>query len=144
MQSNHKTIKDFIWKDLNGCGLNLVKWDTLARPRELGSLGILRARHMNIASLGKLVADLVTDIDAPWASILKSRYKCVSMQFPNRSEGCFHTYNAIRKASMHLLDGFEYRIGFGLCSFWYTPWLSKTPLASRVPYVHMTGTTLRG
>lgn len=116
-----KTIRDFIWKDSYGRGVNLVKWGTVALPRVSGGLGIRRSRHQNISILGKLVTDIVSEKPSPWASLLSSRYGCYGTVFPTRSGMCSPTYRAIRKASQYLLGGFKFHIGSGRCSFWHAP-----------------------
>lgn len=51
-----KVIRDFVWKNEEGIGLPLVKWERVARPCNQGGLGLRRARCMNVSLLGKLVA----------------------------------------------------------------------------------------
>lgn len=98
---------------------------------------------MNIAFLGKLVAELVIDSSTPWAQIIRSRYGCQELIFPPHQGYVSLTYRAISKASHYILDGFDFRIGNGKCSFWYTPWLNKLPIASRIPFVHIADSRLR-
>lgn len=82
-----KTLRNFIWKDSHGHGIHLVKWSTVAQPRSYGGLGLRRARHLNIAFLGKLVADLVTNKETSWVSILRNSYKCRGIEFTEKSDG---------------------------------------------------------
>lgn len=65
------------------------------------------------------------------------------MIFPPCQGYCSPTYRAISKGSHYILDGFEFRIGNGKCSFWFTPWLKKVSIASRIPFVHIADSRLR-
>lgn len=138
-----RLIRNFVWKDYNGKGINLVKWRQVAQPRNSGGLGIRSARHMNIALLGKLVAELVAESRAPWAQLIRNRYGCKELIFPPRHGYCSPTYRAISKASHYLLDGFDFKIGNGKCNFWYSPWLNKVPIAAIIPFVHIADSRLR-
>lgn len=51
----NKRINRFLWKDREGKGIHLVKWDTVSTSKKIGGLGLRRARWMNIAMLGKLI-----------------------------------------------------------------------------------------
>ncbi|KAL6521130.1 hypothetical protein OROGR_017699 [Orobanche gracilis] len=67
-------VKNFIWKDRDGRGINLVGWDRIARPKKLGGLGLRKARDQNVALLGKNVWQVLCDVDKPWVKLLKSTY----------------------------------------------------------------------
>lgn len=105
-----RTVRNFIWKDSHGRGINLVSRSRVAQPRDCGALGIRRSRHLNIDFLGELVADLVIEKSSPWAIIMKNKYGCKGRAFPPRSGPSSPIYHAIYKASQFLLEGFELRI----------------------------------
>ncbi|XP_057422473.1 uncharacterized protein LOC130716276 [Lotus japonicus] len=44
-------IKNFVWKNRDGRGINLVGWDKVALPKRFGGLGLQKARGHNIALL---------------------------------------------------------------------------------------------
>jgi hypothetical protein len=52
-----QTTRNFIWRDSNNKGINLVGWDKIARPKIQGGLGIRPAREAirpTFVSLGSL------------------------------------------------------------------------------------------
>lgn len=50
-----KLAREFIWRGNNERGVNLVNWNIVTKPRNVGGLGVRTARLQNIALLGKLI-----------------------------------------------------------------------------------------
>jgi len=126
-----RTTRDFIWKNANHKGLNLVSWDNISRPKVWGGLGIRMARDSNIALLGKLVWDLLQGTNKHWVSILSHKYTS-SAKILNHSTSTPSsiTWNSIIKAKNILKNGFSWRAGSGESSFWYSHWTSFGPLCA--------------
>ena len=56
-----KIIRSLVWKGGDERGLHLVSWDMVTWPKHDRDLGLRKARVMNIAMLGKLIAKLHSD-----------------------------------------------------------------------------------
>lgn len=68
------TVRDFIWKGSASSGLPMVSWKKIARPKQVGGLGVCSARMCNTALLGKLVWDLCNCPSKLWVQILSHKY----------------------------------------------------------------------
>lgn len=52
------SVRNFI---CNNNHMNMVSWNVITRPRKRGGLGVCIARNHNIALLGKLIWDLISN-----------------------------------------------------------------------------------
>jgi hypothetical protein len=116
--------------------MHLVSWDKMTRHKKLGGLGIRIARFQNVAILGKLVWDILNSEDKLWVRMFKDIYLGENLVLNVTSRKGSPTWNSIVKAIELLKDGFQFKLGDGNSSFWYSPWLDKEPLCTHVPYVH--------
>lgn len=107
----------------------------MTRRRKLGGLGPRVARHHNTALLGKVVWDILDSRDKLWVSMLKDLYIKGGNIFNAVNVKGSPTWNPVRQALKVLHDGFELKIGTGNTSFWYSPWVIKSPLCGKVSYV---------
>lgn len=58
-----RTVRNFIWRGDMHRGMNMVNWDIVTKPKNLGSLGVRTTRDQNVALLGKLIWDLIFRIN---------------------------------------------------------------------------------
>jgi hypothetical protein len=127
--------RNFLWKGSSNKGIHLVGWDKITKPKNLGGLGIRRAREANTSLLGKLVWNIHQDKDSLWVQILKHKYLKEEplLNIPKKSGST--TWNAIMKALSVLKDGFQFRLGNGNSSFWFSNWSGSGILANQVLFV---------
>ena len=136
--------RNFIW---NGCtntrSINLVNWNTVTKTKQLGGLGIRRARQTNMALIGKLVWRILNDQGGLWGNIIKHKYMQhrhgVSFDVSGRSS---FVWKGITKAWDNLMEGFVWELGNGSSSFWYDSWSPLGKLCDLVPFVHISDTQL--
>jgi len=130
-----KASRRFLWKGSSDKGIHLVGWDKVTRPRNEGGLGIRKAREANTSMLGKLVWDIHNNTDKLWVKLSKHKYVGDKpfMDMPN-NQGSI-VWNSVVKAKAVLRPGFDFRLGDGSSSFWYTPWTSFGKLSNQVLYV---------
>jgi hypothetical protein len=124
-----------MWKGSSNKGIHLVGWDKITKPKKLGGLGIRKAREANTSLLGKLVWDIQKNKNALWVQVLKHKYLREEDILNATKKPGSVTWNAIMKAMLSLKDGFQFRIGNGNSSFWFTNWSGSGVLANQVMYV---------
>jgi hypothetical protein len=130
-----RMARNFLWKGTSNKGIHLVGWDKITKPKKLGGLGIRKAREANTSLLGKLVWSIHQNCDTLWVQVLKHKYINDGMFLTITKKPGSVTWNAIMKALLALKDGFQYRLGDGNSSFWYTNWAGIGTLANQVLYV---------
>jgi len=74
--------------------------------------------------------------DTLWVLMFKDIYLGENLVLNVTTRKGFPTWNSIVKTIEHLKDRFQFKLGDGNSSFWYSPWLDKEPFCTRVPYVH--------
>ncbi|GAU47648.1 hypothetical protein TSUD_27720 [Trifolium subterraneum] len=99
------------------------------------SFVVQKAREPNTSLLGKLVWSTHKNSDALWVQVIKHKYinEDLFLTIPKKPGSV--TWNAIMKALLALKDGFQFRLGNGNSSFWYTDWSGIGILANQVLYV---------
>ncbi|GAU22731.1 hypothetical protein TSUD_138560 [Trifolium subterraneum] len=128
-------VRNFLWKGTTNTGINLVGWDKITKPKNKGGLGIRKAREANTALLGKLVWNIHQDKDVLWVQIMKHKYVKDDIFITITKKQGSVTWNSIMKALLAIKDGFQFRLGDGNSSFWYTNWSGCGILANQVMYV---------
>lgn len=68
--------RDFLWKGhVFGCkGIQLVAWNRICRPREMGGWGILNLQDFNKALLGKWWWRIISNDNSCWLKIINFNY----------------------------------------------------------------------
>ncbi|PNX65320.1 hypothetical protein L195_g054480, partial [Trifolium pratense] len=130
-----KMARNFLWKGTSNMGIHLVGWDKITKPKKLGGLGIRKAREANTSLLGKLVWNIHKNSDTLWVQVIKHKYLKEELLLTIKKKPGSVTWNAIMKALLALKDGFQFRLGDGKSSFWYTDWSGIGNLANHVLYV---------
>ncbi|KAF7812868.1 ribonuclease H [Senna tora] len=126
-----KNIMSFIWSSKSsGRDLHLVNWDKIAKPRDMGGLGLRKARQANTALLGKASWSIITGEDKLWVRILERKYlngrnplNIISKPLDSM------VWKGILKASNRIKIDFGFRIGNGdITSIWHDRWVKDKPL----------------
>ncbi|GAU41508.1 hypothetical protein TSUD_302460 [Trifolium subterraneum] len=131
-----QTTRKFLWKDSNNKGIHLVGWNKIARPKNLGGLGIRPAREANTSLLGKLVWDMVQSSNKLWVNLLSNKYVAgPEILHSNSHSTGSPTWSSIIHAKNVLKDGFSWRAGSGSSSFWFSHWSPLGYLGTLVPYI---------
>jgi len=82
-----------------------------------------------------MVWSIHQNCDSLWVQVLKHKYiKGEVLLNINKKPGSV-TWNAMMKALMALREGFEFRLGDGNSSFWYTNWSGIGKLAKKAFFV---------
>ena len=138
-------VRNFIWSGRDTTrSLSLVNWDILTTPKKFGGLNVRDSRLMNIALLGKLSWTLLTDHSKPWVSVLREKYLKGRSLFPaNTPASSSLIWRNICKALHVIKPGFDFLLGNGHCSLWFTDWLGIGPLCNLLPFIHISDTDLR-
>ena len=126
-----KTTRDFLWKDTNNKGINLVNWQ---KVKHLGGLGIHTARETNTSLLGKLVWDMVQSTNKLWVHLLSNKY-IGGRDFLQASiqSNSSPSWSSIIRAKNILKQGYSWRAGSGSSSFWFNHWSTKVLLVIMFP-----------
>ena len=70
-----KIYRNFLWnKDPDKKSPNLIGWDMIYKPRNLGGLGIRKTEASNKALQMKLLWKILTQPDNLWVKLVKKRY----------------------------------------------------------------------
>ncbi|XP_030923475.1 uncharacterized protein LOC115950411 [Quercus lobata] len=117
----------FWWKPREPEGRYLAwrSWDKLCQPKCKGGLGFRRAKDFNIALLAKLAWMIASNRDSLCMNLLRAKYKVKHTWFHSKlPKSASHTWKAIEKAKVIILQGACYLIGGGSSvSVWEDPWV---------------------
>lgn len=70
-----KELSRFFWMANDGHEkYHMVKWADIFSPKELGGLGIVSSRHMNMALMLRWVWRILTDDGGLWLQLIKAKY----------------------------------------------------------------------
>ncbi|CAA0806070.1 Unknown protein [Striga hermonthica] len=130
-------IKRFIWRDRDGRGLHLVKWQTVAKPRRLGGLGLRQTRQMNITMLGKKVSNYIEGTPSLWVVALSHRFGRGYEGIKGSKTQSSSVWTALRRCFSIIANGFTYRLGNEETNFWEGIYLQGKPINCLVDYVHI-------
>src|SRR3954471_19362632 len=53
---------------------HIVKWTDICAPKDLGGIGIISSRHMNVALMLRWVWRILTDDGGLWLRLIKAKY----------------------------------------------------------------------
>lgn len=116
----------------------------MSRAKDDGGLGIKDMGDFNTTLLGKAVWHLLIGSDKLWVNVLSHKYlkQSTILNVVSRP-GASPIWHGILKAMDQICSGFQFRLGNGDSSIWYSNWTGCGPLAEHVPFVHISDTNLK-
>jgi hypothetical protein len=132
----NKSRARFFWEGAgNKRKYHMVDWATVCKPRELGGLGILNTKLMNIALMLKWIWKLYQGAEGLWADLLRAKYlrgnDLFSPLVPTKGS---QFWNAIHKIKWYFKLGARHRVANGRRTyFWLDWWTGKGPLRVLFP-----------
>ncbi|KAH9324526.1 hypothetical protein KI387_004704, partial [Taxus chinensis] len=119
---------NFLWQGLSEeKKLPLIIWDTLAKPKELGGVGILNLGLQNMALRAKLVWNLISNPNSLLSMVFKKKYLGASLpksilRVANPPKGS-HIWNFMIEHRSLFIFYADWKVGNGeKALFWDDPW----------------------
>src|SRR4051812_42194104 len=113
---------------------HMVKWADICTPKDLGGLGILASRHMNVALMLKWVWRILTDDGGLWLQLIQA--KCLRgrpLLACDRREGS-QFWRSLQDIKHRIRLGMTCSVGHGAGTlFWLDTWVNRSPLRSQFP-----------
>jgi hypothetical protein len=120
-----KELSRFFWQDRSGRQkYHMVKWADVCAPKDLGGIGIISSRHMNVALMLKWVWRILSDDGGLWLKLIKAKYlRGRPLLACDRREGS-QFWRALQDIKHEIRAGLSLSIGDGRGTmFWLDPWL---------------------
>jgi hypothetical protein len=108
---------------------HMVDWPTVCKPKELGGLGILNTRLMNVVLMLKWIWKLYQNAEGLWADLIRAKYLRDRDLFAKNvpSHGS-QFWNAIQKIKWHFKLGAKHKVHNGNRTFfWLDWWVGNAP-----------------
>lgn len=85
------------------CRINLIKWETICRPKTYGGLGLQRIKDYNAAFMMKLAWGLITKPNSLWVTLLHAKYMKSMALIPDTMEArnCSYLWKHICRVLVH-------------------------------------------
>lgn len=127
-----KKTRRFIWGGNDESRkIHLLSWETLQKDRDNGGISIRSARQINAAFLTKLGWRVLTEPNALWSRVLRSKYckgRCDLDMFEPVA-GSSNVWKGITDNACWLKEGAATAIGNGKSTcFWDHKWAMEPPL----------------
>jgi hypothetical protein len=113
----------------------MVDWATVCRPKEVGGLGILNTKTMNIALMLRWIWRLYQNEEGLWVDLLKAKYLGDHDLFSPlvKTKGS-QFWNSIQKLKWHFKLGARHKVRNGRRTyFWLDWWTGRGPLHQQFP-----------
>ena len=112
----------------------MVKWADVCAPKDLGGIGIISSRHMNVALILKWVWRILSDDGGLWLKLIKAKYlRGRPLLACDRREGS-QFWRALQDVKHEVRAGLSFSIGDGRGTmFWLDPWLGARPICLDFP-----------
>lgn len=140
-------LEEFFWgRGSNERSMSTVKWDLIARPKNLGGLGIHSPILRNKSLLAKWLWRMCAEQDTSWARLIKGKYNLsqttslADFNIPRRGgvwkDVCKATLgDPIVRSTLQI--GWRRRIGNGNDTrFWLDPWVGDGCLKDLFPRLY--------
>ncbi|KAH1122786.1 hypothetical protein J1N35_005946 [Gossypium stocksii] len=108
-------VKQFIWgASERRRKMPLVNWDAICQPKMSGGLGLMKLKDQNISFLMKLGFKLVSDKEAFWVRVVRSKYQ-MNDELPNCIDRnrCSFLWKSLSKIWTLFRDSIHWSIGDG-------------------------------
>ncbi|XP_016743202.1 uncharacterized protein [Gossypium hirsutum] len=94
-----RIVRKFVWVSTNGnIKVALVTWDSVCQPKSYGGLGLKQLKDHNTSFMMKMGFDIISNINALWVWVLRSKYGIPSGLPENVSRGrCSFLWKSIAK-----------------------------------------------
>lgn len=128
----------FFWEGVGDTRkFHMVNWATVCKPKELGGLGILNTKLMNIALLSKWVWKLSQHEQGLWADLLRAKYLPTGDIFTSPTIKGSQFWNGLQKIKHLFKLGAKHEVHNGRATlFWSDWWKGRTPLRERFPCLY--------
>jgi hypothetical protein len=126
----------FFWEGVgNKRKYHMVDWATICKPKEVGGLGILNTKLMNIALMLKWIWKLYQNAEGLWADLIRAKYlgdrDLFARDVPIRGS---QFWNAIHKIKWYFKLGAKHKVRNGKRTyFWLDWWSGPGPFRARFP-----------
>jgi hypothetical protein len=126
--ASHKAMDScrsrFFWEGAGDCRkYHMVYWPTVCKPKELGVLGILNTRFMNVALMLKWIRKLYQNAEGLWVDLIHAKYlgdrDFFDKDVPTRGS---QFWNAIQKIKWHFKLGAKHKVHNGKQTFFWLDW----------------------
>ncbi|KAF5783556.1 putative RNA-directed DNA polymerase [Helianthus annuus] len=135
--------REFLWGITPESGkLNMVAWDSVMTPKELGGVGVGSLKDANLAMLAKWWWRFKTDPDSLWRKVIWSIHHSErawnpipgKMSIAGPWKQVFKVSGDLEKYGLKLADCFRAKPGVGVeISFWKEKWTEGDSLQVRYP-----------
>jgi hypothetical protein len=113
---------------------HLVNWPTVCRPKEVGGLGLLNTKNMNLALLLKWIWRLYQDEDTVWARIIRAKYVDASDLFSGSGHDGSPFWKSLHKIKHLFKVGAKHEVRNGFrTNFWKDWWIGRGPIMDSFP-----------
>nr|XP_051208064.1 uncharacterized protein LOC127323999 [Lolium perenne] len=113
---------------------HLVNWPTVCRPKEVGGLGLLNTKNMNLALLLKWIWRLYQDEDTIWTRIIRAKYVDASDLFSGFGHGGSPFWKSLHKIKHLFKVGAKHEVRNGIrTNFWKDWWIGRGPIMDSFP-----------
>jgi hypothetical protein len=114
---------------------HMVDWASVCKPREVGGLGIINTKFMNIALMLKWIWKIYQNEEGLWAVLLRAKYlgdhDLFSPAVPTKGS---QFWNAIQKIKWYFKMGAKHQVNNGRRTyFWLDWWTGTGPLRFTFP-----------
>jgi hypothetical protein len=115
---------------------HMINWPAVCLPREVGGLGILNTKKMNIALMLKWVWKLHQDDDSIWARLIRAKYTDTTYIFSYAGQGGSPFWKSLHQIKDLFKIGAKNEIKDGhRTQLWYDKWHVEGVLRDRFPLI---------
>lgn len=133
-----KDLSRFFWQAMNGRQkYHMVKWADICLPKEMGGLGILASRRMNVALMLRWAWRIIRSEGGLWLQLIQAKYlRGVPLLACDCMEGS-QFWRSIQKIKHEIRLGLSFSIGNGGggAMFWLDRWVDGTTLCTGFPHL---------
>jgi hypothetical protein len=119
----------FYWDEGVKRKYHMIKWEVMAKPREIGGLGFIDTRLMNQCLLSRWIVKLDRGDADMCTALLRKKYLKEKGFFSVNHSGGSQFWRGLHAIKYTCLQGLKYILGNGKkIRLWYDVWLGECPL----------------